>query len=293
MSVIVDIVTRTRELAETGSRADRQLATVVLADINFASTAPIAALAARAGVSEPSVTRFCRTLGCEGIRDFKFLLAQALAVGGPYLANAEIGRHDSERWLADNVCDGAVEAIEHLRSAVDADLVRKAGALLAGASSVLAFGSGGSSSMAAVEMQNRLFRLGVHVTSHSDGQMQRMTAAAGNRETVLIVFSMSGAVRSQKDAAWIVQQYGGTVIAVTAPSSDLARGADLVLPFDAQEDGGLYRPSSSRFAMLAMIDMLAMATAEAIGPRSLETLRRIKQNLNVLQFDDPRLPIGD
>ena len=31
----------------------------------------------------------------------------------------------------------------------------------------------------------------------------------------------------------------------------------------------------------------------AIGPRSLETLRRIKQNLNVLQFEDPRLPIGD
>jgi hypothetical protein len=39
--------------------------------------------------------------------------------------------------------------------------------------------------------------------------------------------------------------------------------------------------------------MIAMATAEAVGPRSLETLRRIKQNLNVLKVSNPQLPIGD
>lgn len=221
------------------------------------------------------------------------IMRYALAVGGPYLAPAETGRHEGERWLADNVCDGAIEAIERLRTSTDQELVRKAGAWLAVAKSVLAFGSGGSSSMAAVEMQNRLFRLGIQVTSHIDGQMQRMTAAAGDHQTVLVVFSISGAVRSQKDAVWVARQYGAKTIAITAPGSELARGADLVIPFNVQEDGGLYRPSSSRFALLAVVDMLAIATAEAIGPRSLEILRRIKQNLNVLQFDDPRLPIGD
>ena len=293
ISVIVDIVARIRELAETGSRAERRLAAIVLADLSGAAAAPIAEFASKAGVSEPTVTRFCRALGCEGIRPFKLLLAQAVAVGGAYLVATEVPRHENESWLIGNVCDGAVEAIERLRSGVDPELITKAGRLMAQAKSVLAFGSGGTSSMAAVEMQNRLFRLGIHVTAHADGQMQRMAAAAGDRDTVMIVFSISGAVRSQKDAAWITRQYGGTAIAVTAPTSALAEGVDLVIPFDVLEDGGLYRPSSSRFAMLAVVDMLAMATAEAIGPKSLEVLRRIKQNLNVLKLDDPRLPIGD
>ncbi|WP_370677835.1 MurR/RpiR family transcriptional regulator [Pleomorphomonas sp. PLEO] len=293
MSVIVDIVARIRELAETGSRSDRRIAAVVLADLDWATNAPIAEIAARADVSEPTVTRFCRTLGCDGIRAFKLLLAQALAVGGAYLrADAQEPAH-SDSWLVENVCDGAVEAVQRLRTTLDPEALKRTGSLIAGAGLVLAFGSGGTSSMAAVELQNRLFRLGLHAVAHVDGEMQRMTAASGNNRTVLVVFSISGAVKSQKDAAWITQQYGGRVIAVTATGSELAAGSDLVIPFAVQEDGGLYRPSSSRFAMLAVVDMLAMATAEAIGPSSLETLRRIKQNLNVLKVDDPRLPIGD
>lgn len=293
MSVIVDIVARIRVQAEAGSRSDRRLAAVILADPEAATRMSIAELAAGAEVSEPTVTRFCRTLGCEGVRTFKLLLAQAVAVGGAYLAPGSAEVHENGSWLVDNVCDGAVEALQRLRSAINPGLLAQAGAMLAGAGAVLAFGSGGTSSMAAVEMQNRLFRLGLRVSSQVDGEMQRMVAAAGTPETVLIVFSISGAVRSHKDAAWIVQQYGGKVISVTAAGSDLARGSDLCIPFAVQEDGGLYRPSSSRFAMLAVVDMLAMATAEAIGPKSLETLRRIKQNLNVLKIDDPRLPIGD
>ena len=293
MSVIVDIVARIRGLAEAGSRADRRIATVVLADLDRATKAPIAELAAEADVSEPTVTRFCRKLGCDGIRPFKLLLAQAVAVGGAYLRPMEPERAHSSSWLIENVCDGAAEAIHRIRTSLDPVGLKRAGDLIAHAGLVLAFGSGGTSSMAAVELQNRLFRLGLHAVAHTDGEMQRMTAAAGNKSSLVVVFSISGAVRSQKDAAWITKQYGGTVIAVTASGSDLATGADLVIPFSVQEDGDLYRPSSARYAMLAVVDMLSVAAAEAIGPSSLETLRRIEQNLNVLKVDDPRLPIGD
>ena len=84
-----------------------------------------------------------------------------------------------------------------------------------------------------------------------------------------------------------------TLVAQMAQAGLLRRGADLLIPFQVQEDGGLYRPSTAHFAMLAIVDMIAMATAEAVGPRSLETLRRIKQNLNVLKVSNPQLPIGD
>ena len=293
MSVIVDIIARVRKLAETGSRSDRRLAECILADISFASLAPIAELAARAEVSEPTVTRFSRALGCQGIKEFKFMLAQALAVGGAYLYPAEAPKTPDSHWLVDNVCDGAVQAIERIRKSIDAEVVQKIGRFLAGARNVLAIGAGGTSSMAALEMQNRLFRLGISTTAHIDGEMQRMAAASGDHQTVVIAFSISGVVKAEIDTLWITKQYGGTAIAVTAPESELGRGSDLLIPFHVQEDGGLYRPSTAHFAMLAIVDMIAMATAEAVGPRSLETLRRIKQNLNVLKVSNPQLPIGD
>ena len=59
------------------------------------------------------------------------------------------------------------------------------------------------------------------------------------------------------------------------------------------EDGNLYKPTSSRFALLAIVDMLAMAVAESRGTKVMESLRRIKQSLNTLKVEDPGLPLGD
>src|SRR5690606_26125988 len=77
---IADIITRLQMMTQEGSRSDRRLAALVLSDLDFASKAAISEIAARAEVSEPTVTRFCRNLGCEGVRDFKFWLAQAIAI---------------------------------------------------------------------------------------------------------------------------------------------------------------------------------------------------------------------
>ena len=95
------------------------------------------------------------------------------------------------------------------------------------------------------------------------------------------------------DAVQVARQYGATTIAVTAPGSILAAAAEWVLPYQSIEDGNLFKPTSSRFALLAIVDVLATMVAEERGSKALEGLRRIKQNLNTLKIDDPRLPLGD
>ena len=54
-------------------------------------------LAQRAKVSEPTVTRFCRALGCDGVRDFKLKLAQSLVVGSMYFREPPAVQDSSER----------------------------------------------------------------------------------------------------------------------------------------------------------------------------------------------------
>ena len=290
---IVDIITRIQAVAESGSKSDRLLANLVLSDLDFASKAPISDIAARVGVSEPTVTRFCRNLGCEGVRDFKFWLAQAIAVGGQYLTAEPANRDTREQRIAQVVSEAAIASIERMAGVIDISLIVGSAERLSTSSQILCIGSGGTSSMLATEMQNRLFRLGLAAIAQVDGQLQRMFAAVSMPSTSVLAFSTSGYAQSVIDSVQLARQYGAATFAVTAAGSPLAQAAETVIKYQAIEDGNLFKPTSSRFALLAIVDMIATAVAECRGAKALEGLRRIKQSINTLKVDDPRLPIGD
>jgi DNA-binding MurR/RpiR family transcriptional regulator len=293
MTNVIDIITRLQRCKLEGSKSDRLLAAMVLDDLDFASQASISEIAARIGVSEPTVTRFCRGLGCEGIRDFKFWLAQAIAVGGQYLTAEPASRDTMESRIATLVTEAAVAAIQRVAASIDMVQIVGVAERIGAASQVLCIGSGGTSSMLAVEMQNRLFRLGLSAVAQVDGQLQRMQAATATPGMVVIAFSTSGYAQSVVDAVEVARTYGAGTVAVTAPGSALARVADTVIEYQPVEDGNLYKATSSRFALLAILDMIAMAVAETRGTKVMETLRRIKQSLNTLKVEDPKLPLGD
>lgn len=293
MKNTADIITRLQVTGEDGSKSDRRLAALVLSDLDFASKAAISEIAARAGVSEPTVTRFCRNLGCEGLRDFKFYLAQAIAIGAGYLTPEPLSRDAREQRVAAAVTDAAIQAIQRASAGLDMSTVIAVAERLSTSGNVLCIGSGGISSMMATDMQNRLFRLGVPAVAQVDGQLQRMYASQASSDTTVVAFSVSGFARSIVEAVQVARQYGATAVAITAPESALAKVANIVIPYQPVEDGNLYKPTSSRYAILSILDMIATATAETKGPKVLEGLRRLKTALNTLKVDDPRLPLGD
>lgn len=288
-----DIVNRLRIWAADGSKAERRLAEIILADIEYASKAPIADLALRAGVSEPTVTRFCRSLGCEGVRDFKFQLAQVLAIGGLYLFPEPLVRDERDARVLDAVGEGAVAAMQRVRDLTDMNVVNAVAEMAVNAKQICAYGSGGVSSLGAVEMQNRLFRLGLSIVAHTDGQMQRMSAAICDKNSLIFAISASGQAISIIESVRIARQYGARTVAITSPDSDLAKEAEICLPFVIAPDTQLYKPTSGRYALLFIIDLIAMSTAELIGPSVLEGLRRIRISLSGLNMSDPGRPVGD
>jgi DNA-binding MurR/RpiR family transcriptional regulator len=292
MPAVLDIVAALRDAAETGGRSDRRIAATVLEDPDFVTHASIDQVAARAGVSEPTVTRFCRSVGCAGMRDFKVRLAQALAVSGRYLRPIDLGA-GAERHVPATIAAMATEAIDRACRSVDhADLARAA-ELVAAAGMVRAYGSGGSSSMAATELESRLFRLGIPIAACVDGEMQRMTACVADVSTAIVAFSISGMVRPVIDAVAIARLYGARTIAFTSPGSPLADAAEIVFPVLVAEGTNVLRPSPARYALLALVDMLAMTTAERIGASAVEGMRRIKHHLGLTKSSDPQLPLGD
>ena len=274
--------------------SERRVADVVLADVTFAVDASNAKIARRAKVSTPSVTRFCRAIGCEGVRDFKVKMAQSVALGHLYLAPGEPSPPTTDRsplWgLVFGEARSAMAAVE--RSIDPADVL-KAAELVASAHQVLVFGLGGSSTALAQETQNRLFRYGVVALTHSDPYMLKMTAATLKPNDLVIAISGTGRTREVIEVVELAKHYRAKTIGITAVASELGALCDVKLTVDIPEHPDPMKPTASRYAFLLIIDLLSTAVGYRLDPASRETLRRIKYTVLSHRKGKVLEPLGD
>ncbi|MDH4442036.1 MAG: MurR/RpiR family transcriptional regulator [Rhizobium sp.] len=287
----MDIFARIQEEAGQFSASEQRIADILLNSFDFAVNASIIELAERAEVSPPTVTRFCRRLGCQSFADFKVNLARTAYVGVRYL-NPETQSTDPAD-VATDVITKAQNALFMLHRSLDAGVLDKVADRLARAEMVYAFGSGGNSSMISSEIQNRLFRLGSRVTASSDHGMQLMLTAAARSNDVLIGSSFSGRNAELVKCFALARENGITTIALTQSDSIVAQAAELVIGIDLPEGDNIFRPTSTRFAYLAVVDAIASLVAYRNRKQSLVTLRHIKQQLVEHRDGDDRQLLGD
>jgi DNA-binding MurR/RpiR family transcriptional regulator len=273
------------------SALERKLADCVLADVAFATNASITEIAARAEVSPPTVTRFCRRLGCASFSDFKVKLAASTYVGLRYLKPESMTSTAAE--VAEDIVTKAQKALFELHRNLDLAAIEQAAQLLSGADMVYGFGSGGNSSMIVNEMQNRLFRLGVRVSASNDHGMNLMLSASATKGSVVFGSSFSGRNQELVRCFGLLRARGIPTIAITQSDSPVAQAADVVIAINLAEGQNIFRATSTRYAYLAAIDILANLVAYADRNRSAKILRGIKEQLILHRDGDDRQLLGD
>ncbi|MFT4012285.1 MAG: MurR/RpiR family transcriptional regulator [Paracoccus sp. (in: a-proteobacteria)] len=248
-------------------------------------------LAAKAGVSPPTVTRFCRRVGCSGFSDFKMQLAGMNHVGLRYLRPETPTSIPAE--VAEDIVTKAQNALFHVHQQLDIAALQRAAEVLRAADFVLAFGSGGNSSMISNELHNRLFRLGCRIHSSNDHAMDLMLSATATEGTVAIISSMTGRNPDLVRCLELMRRQNVPTIALTQSASPVALAADIAIAIDLPEGRNIYRPTSTRYAFLAVVDILANLVAYADRQRALDVLRRIKEELVRSRDGDDRQLLGD
>jgi DNA-binding MurR/RpiR family transcriptional regulator len=288
-----DIISVITQIGPTLSPSEQRVATTVLADVDYAVHASNGDLARRAGVSEPTVTRFSRSVGCRGVRELKVRLAQAMAVGRIYLElPPHIGTDLARPALWQSVFQEIRRAITAVEQQLRKEDVEKAAEAIANCSRLAAFGVGGGSTVAVTEVEHRFFRLGIAVTHSSDPRLMRMIAATLGRNDIVIAISTTGSAAEVIEAATVARRYGALIIAVTKPQSQLAAIADIALGVHVAEAPDALKPTASRYALLAVIDLLAASTAYRKPREAQERMRRIKYEL-MKANGNANDPLGD
>ncbi|MCZ4268170.1 MurR/RpiR family transcriptional regulator [Rhodobacteraceae bacterium G21628-S1] len=289
----VDLISNLRQLNGTFAAREQKVADFVSAHLEEISGMTIAELAGAVGVSTPTVVRFCRSMGCDGFREFKLRLAQNLAVSLQYLAPSHRDVSEGGAGAVDQVLGALYATVNVMRQQIVPERMDAAVQALTEAGQIVVAGVGGGSTMVAQEAANRLFRLGIPAVAVSDSYLLQMRAATLGANDVLLLVSTSGAADEIVSAAGIAGGYGATVVAITRPGSRLAQEATIAIEADLPEDPDILKPTASRYAHLVIVDALAMSVAQARSEATTENLRRIRASLTAYHGRTGPQPLGD
>ncbi len=267
--------------------AEQRVARLVIADPRLFARLPVSELAARSGVSKPTVVRFCRSIGYDGLSDFKLKLAGSINEGVPFI-HRSVDANDKPGNVLVKVIDNTVAALLKYRNDASSHAIERACEALTAAWHAgrrIEFYGVGNSGIVAQDAQHKFFRLGVHTAACSDGHMQVMSASLLGPGDCVVVFSNSGRTRDLMDACDIARRRGATTLVITASGSPLAGAGHIHLAADHPEGYDRYSPMVSRLLHLVIVDVLATCVALRIGGDALQpVLSEVKNNLRSKRY---------
>lgn len=267
---------------DTMRKSERKVAEFVLANPVEVINLRIVDLARRAEVSEPTVVRFCRAVGCKGFQEFKLSLAQQLA-SSPSYGQIAVTETDTVREYTHKVFDSTVDTLLQVRDHINPEQLEVAIAALAQTKRVEFYGFGASASVAA-DAQHRFFRLQIPSAAYSDPHLQNMSATSLEPGSVVVAISQSGRTRALLDSMMLLRNRGIEVIGLAPTGTPVLEASSIPLPIDVVEDIQLYTPLSSRIAHLVVIDVLAIGVARHKGEQLQTHLQELQEGLKVLRM---------
>jgi glucokinase len=250
------LMERVQQLRHSLSPAEQRVASLVLEQPRLVLNEPIAEIARLADVSQPTVIRFCRSLGFQGLADFKLKFASSLTGSIP-VRHSQVRISDSTHDLSAKVIDNTVSAILRFRDQLDVRALDRAIELVSRARRVEFFAMGNSRAVA-LDGQHKFFRFRIPTSLYGDSHLFQLAAELLQPGDVVIAVSNSGSIAELLGAVDTARAAGADVIAISNSQSPLARKATVCLAVDHAEDSTSFLSMISRILQLLLIDILAV-----------------------------------
>lgn len=246
------------------SKSEKKVGLAILANPQAVVTENITALAKNAQVSEPTVVRFCRSLGYDGWHDFKLRLAQNMAIALPG-ANESMAQEDLAADLINKICSRSINALLGLRNQLAPQAIERALDVLTHSNRIEFYGQG-TSGIVATDAQHKFFRAGVSSMAYTDPHIHGIAASLlGPSDTVIAISQRGNGIALLRSVA-LARKGGADVIVLAPGGTPLAALATLLLPVNLSVHTDPYTPISERLAHLVVIDILAVGLALRRGP---------------------------
>lgn len=271
---------RLRGISNILTKAEEKVAEYILANPADVIHMSITELADASGSAEATVFRLCQKAGYKGYQSFKIALA-----GDIYTplqsVNKEVDPSDSLGTIAGKLFHSINETLQDTLKVIDEDQLKQAVDVIAEAQRIDAYGSGGSAVIAA-DFEHRFMRFGIPVRAYGDPHMQITAAALLQPGDVVIAISHTGANRDLLDSVRMAKESGAKIIVITSyTKSPLSKLADITLCGAAKETQYRSESMASRFAHLAIGDVLYVGVMLRHQEQIVKNMQKIRQAIAI------------
>lgn len=266
--------------------SEKKVADYILENGYAVSNMTLAQVSKEAGVSEPTIIRFVKTIGCSGYSDFKMNLARDWgresvneSTKNSLLVDVHIDKNEKIEDIPQKMIGMTLRALEDTFKMMDLDNYKKAVNMIKEANMIDIYGVGNSASIAS-DIMNKFIRIGLNCRAYPDNHVQQICASHLTKNDVAIGVSHSGNTIDTVNTLKIARECGAKTIALTNyKSSAISKYADVTL-FTGDVETTFYSETMvSRISQLAIVDMLYMGVL--LSDYDLYTKRLDKINMLV------------
>ncbi|MBO6601884.1 MULTISPECIES: MurR/RpiR family transcriptional regulator [Paracoccaceae] len=266
---------RLNEALATASKADRALAGYMLSDMSTLPFETAASLAVKVGVSEPTVGRFCRSIGYDGFKDLKKNLKNDMGdqpwLIGDRLRDLQARTKAGEDQLARGL-ELEMAALVAVYEAAHSPDWHRAVKRLAGARRVFAAGFQTERGMAQIFVnQLQYLREDVHLLDLAGGNFAEVLAISDG-DAALVIFEARRYSRHAQLLAREAKAAGIPVTLITDPYCDWGREVSTEM-FVVPTAVNLFWESTAQMASLA--NLLVNGVFLELGPEVEDRMNRI------------------
>ena len=229
----------------TFSTKEKEIADFILIHGETIANMKITDLAKKIGVSEGTITRFCKKIGCPSYADFKLHLNAMVPI------QAQMNENDPLSY----VYDFYREVIERTNNLMNHDTLNEIVNAIKQAKCIYIFGIG-SAGLTAIEFMYRLMRMGFTVQSITDSHEMIIKSSVVSDQDLVIALSASGQTSEIVKATKIASQNKARVICITSfKESPLAKVAQstFIVPNSSLIDKDQF---FSQFPFVYLIDLI-------------------------------------
>ncbi len=244
-----------RSMYNNLTKAEQKISDYILQNPANIVHMTISELAEASSSAEATIFRLCRKLGFPGFQGLKIALAGDI-FSPLESVSREVAVDDSIELFSAKIFANINEGLQDTLKLLDYTALEKAIGVLANASRIDAYGSGGSYIIAA-DIEHRFLRFGIPVRSYADAHVQITSAALLRPGDVVIAVSHTGTSLNILEAVKIAKKSGANVIAITSyKNSAVSQLADIALVGMAREINYRSDAMASRLIHLAIVDLL-------------------------------------
>ncbi|WP_260443884.1 MurR/RpiR family transcriptional regulator [Listeria booriae] len=259
------------------SKSEQKVAQLILSNPDEVENLSINDLASMASVGESTVVRFSRKIGLTGFQDLKIALVK-------YQTSQKQDLTDESNEAKDIVYRQLVDGLQDTKGFIEQDKLEKVAEMIHKAEHIYIL-SVGTSAFIAMQLCNRLKRLGKFVEFVPDGHLQSIYATMIRKTDLVIAISKSGNTKEVIQSIELASQSGAPVVTLSNfINSKISQMGDVSLVASSKEflsDAGSF---SAEVSQLYLLDTLIKALVD-INPEQYHKVRNLTNRALVKRIE--------